>query len=72
MTNRNILLLVDEIFEKKKNKSVEYKITLQKNRKAAAAFEKNRDVSMVNYIIYPSPPGASHSHFWAQNPSRPR
>lgn len=58
MTNRNILLLVDEIFEKKKkNKSVEYKITLQKNRKAAAAFEKNRDVSMVNYIIYPSPPG---------------
>lgn len=37
MTNRNILLLVDEIFEKK-NKSVEYKITLQKNRKAAAAF----------------------------------
>lgn len=72
MTNRNILLLVDEIFEKKKNKSVEYKITLQKNRKAAAAFEKNRDVSMVNYIIYPSPPGASDSHFWAQNPSRPR
>ena len=45
------------IWKKKKNKSVEYKITLQKKRKAAAAFEKNRDVSMVNYIIYPSPPG---------------
>ena len=45
------------IWKKKKNKSEEYKITLQKNRKAAAAFEKNRDVSMVNYIIYPSPAG---------------
>lgn len=47
------------IWKKKNNnnKSVEYKITLLKNRKAAAVFEKNRDVSMVDYTISPSPRG---------------
>lgn len=47
MTNRNILLPVDEIFEKK-NKSVEYKITLQKIEKLQL---RSRKIAMFRWLI---------------------